>query len=366
MKTPQEILDAIKKGETPINNDCFPYDGFAEKLVDKYFQNLTEGKENIDVAKTAETMSRLITACQKIEARHKEELEKLACDKIVEMIKLPQDANTLEIEGLLVSGVDTKSVQQIPEDEDEISFDSLDDMDKLTGEVEKRRMLNVMICGAAEYFTSKIGDVAQDLFRIDPELPAAYLHILDINRILLYLGDEQDNTTEAGKVDVYLSSGDVATKVKAEAILWPILVQEGLKGVFELAISHGLPEERDKADYVLRKCDAMMFNLWDLRMGMPLWERIMKCVNASDSTLDVSRVAYFLMLLSEMEYSDFKTFMKETLAITEKGKTLMAETIDTIEGNINQCEFDSYIRQEENGIDDDGYFDADELMGEDW
>lgn len=84
--------------------------------------------------------------------------------------------------------------------------------------------------------------------------------------------------TDGGKVDVNLSSSDNIVSIKSQGILMPILLEETIKGILELAISHGLPKNSAKAQYIISKSDFKLAEMWDMRIGLPLWEHILGCL----------------------------------------------------------------------------------------
>lgn len=86
----------------------------------------------------------------------------------------------------LVNSVDSKDERLIPEKTVDYTFDDINDMNALTDEVYKRRMLDCLVAGASLYYSERLSNYLQDLFDIDAELPSLYKRIFELNKILLY------------------------------------------------------------------------------------------------------------------------------------------------------------------------------------
>ena len=169
----------------------------------------------------------------------------------------------------LVDNIDVKDERLVPEKTVNYTFDDIDDMNQLTDEVYKRRILDSLVSGASIVYSEKMKYYLQGLFEINDELPSLYKKIFELNSILLYLEKDTLNSndvTNGGRVDVNIMSPDDMVEIKAEGVLMPVLLEETIKGVLELAISHGLPKKSDKAQYVIIKSDFKLAEMWDARL----------------------------------------------------------------------------------------------------
>ena len=129
---------------------------------------------------------------------------------------------------------------------------------------------------------------------------------------------------------------------------------ETLKGIFELAASHGLPDDRRRAEYVLSKTDYSSAEVWDSRLGMVLWDALYGQAGDVEPNL-------LIMRLSEMHSDDFNTLMNEVLAMTRRGKTMLDEIVDDINEEVERSEFDDFMSsQSERYPVNDAYMEADE------
>ena len=369
MELSKYIINSINRNETSIgDNPAIPPEDetkFLYKIIKKEFEELTNGIDNVDTIK--EKLPSLLIDCIKSESNNIPALEEL-CFKVVDrFMPIPED--TISIEAKIVNNVDVKQQRLVPEDTSDFSFDSIDDMSHLTDEIYKRRLLNALINGAAMYYaTKKTEYYLIDLFKINPDLPALYNKILTYNNILLYTEKdtlEDGKNTDAGSVDVYIQSQDNMVKIKSQGIIFPILLFETIKGLLELAISHGLPDNREKAEYIIKKTDFKLADNWDMRIGLPLWNRIVAMFEKINVDLDEIELNFLFMQLSMLETYDFNNTMKEIFAGTKQGEHLLADIVYEIKEKRDKDDFDDYMQKQNDAtyqIADDEYYEPDELI----
>lgn len=370
---PKHILKALRTNKTSLGeHPALPpeeEEKFLVGIVSQTFENLSE-KVNIDDYDTLKNeLGRILTECRKIEHNHIQELENLCADIISKIFQIPQD--TLKIEANIVDNVDVSAERLMPEKTTDFSFDDIDDMNHLSDEIYKRRMLNALVTGAAMYYMNNITTYVKELFEIDSELPSLYKKAIDYNNVLLYHEKDTldvEKNTDGGKVDVTISSQDEYPVIKAEAILFPILVEETIKGVLELAISHGLPEKLEKAKYVISKSDFKLAEMWDMRLGLALWTLIEEEISdCGFDTLEVG-IEFILMELSELDCDEFNKTLQEIFARTRKGKEILNDILETISYNKERDEFDDYIQSKNDSeiqLNDDECFTAEDLINDD-
>ena len=374
-RLPKHILDALRDNKTSLGeHPSFPpeeEEKFIVNLVSEMFEKLTEEDEEENYETLKANLSKVLTECKKQERKCIQSLEEL-CAKIVnDIFMIPQE--TLRIEANIVDKVDTSSERLVPEKTStDFSFDDIEDMNHLSDEIYKRRMINALVTGAAMNCMSRIGDYVKEIFEINSELPSLYQKVIKYNTKLLYYEKTTFNekqTTDGGKVDVTIGSKDTYPIIKAEALLFPILLEEVSRGILELAVSHGLPKNIEKAKYVISKADFKLAEVWDMRLGFALWKLIEKQIEECGFDLNEIGINFFLMELSEMECDDFNKTLQEIFARTRKGKEILSEILEKIEYNKEKDEFDDYIQTKNDStmiITDDDCFTSEELITDDY
>lgn len=372
---PKHILKALRDNKTSLGeHPAFPpeeEEKFIVDLVSRTFEELSEklGIEDYETLKTE--LSNALANAKKLESGNKQALEQLCSQIVNDIFQIPSD--TLEIKAELVDKVDTSTERLVPEKtSDDFSFDDIDDMNNLSDEIYKRRMLNALTTGAAIYYMNNIGNYIKEVFEINSDLPSLYKKIIDYNTLLLYYNKDTldtEKTTDGGKVDVTVSSEMEYPTIKAEALLFPILVEETIKGILELAIAHGLPSNIDKAKYVLSKSDFKLAEVWDMRLGFALWGVIEKEIEGCGLDIMEIGVNFFMMELSQMDCETFNKTLQEIFARTKKGKRMITDIAEKILYNKEKDDFDDYIKTKNDStvqINDDEFFTSEELITDEY
>lgn len=374
MKLPKNILDIILSNKTSLgDNPALPpdlEDKFLVFLVDKYYEELLTHFDSIDIQELTDDLSSTMTECKNIENSNKEALEKLCSNIVNEIFNIPND--TLMIDIKLVDKVDTKQERLVPESSEGFSFDSIKDINSLTDEIYKRRLLNALIMGASMYYAEHTEAYAHNLYKINDNLKKFYDKIMCINNLLLFHTKQSlsNKQKDGGNVDVYISDELTPVRIESKGILFPILLEETIKGMLELSIAHGLPSERYKAEFITSKADFKLAELWDQRLGIPLWKRIIKIMNeVNEDPLELG-LNFFFMEISQLSPKQFNTAMQEIFANTKIGKHIVKEISNKIHHQKEMDDFNDYMsshqsNQDEYPINDNDEFTADELINDD-
>ena len=371
-KLPKHIISALLKNETSLGeHPSLPpdeEDKFLIYLLDDYYKEISSSIEIEDVELIKKELQQLLTRCKKIESSCLEALEKLCENVLNKIFEIPEE--TINIECKLTDNIDVSQQRLIPERTSDFSFDDIDDMSYLTQEIYKRRMLNALIVGASMVYSNHIDYYVQDLFKINPELPSLYKRILDLNTKLLYKEKDTLNMKEgfeAGKVDVNIGSPDEKISINAEAIIFPVLLEETIKGILEVAIAHGLPKDIKKAEYVIKKADFKLAENWDMRIGVPLWLQIMSIFEELNlDVLDNGMINFFLYEVAQMECDEFNSFLQNVFKGTKKGKNDIQNIISNIQHDKELDDFNDFMSQKISSKyvlnDDEEYFTSEELL----
>lgn len=371
---PKHILSALESNRTSLGeHPSFPpeeEEKFIVNAVSRTFNNLVEKVDTTDSEELKERLSKLLAECKKLERNNVQALEKLCSEIVTDFFDIPTD--TLSITSNIVDRIDVSEERLVPEPTKDFSFDDIEDMNNLTSEVYKRRILNALVAGASMYYMNIIGDYIREVFEINSDLPSLYKKIIDYNNVLLYIEKDtfdKGKATDGGRVDVVVGSDQTYAKIKAQGLLFPILLEETIKGILELAISHGLPQNIEKAKYVIGKSDFKIAEVWDMRLGYALWSIIEEEADECGYDMEEVGVNYFLMELSEMGCDTFNKTLQEIFARTRKGKELLEDIFEHIMYNKEKDDFDDFIKTRNDStvqINDDEYFSPEELITDDF
>lgn len=375
IKLPQHILKQLHSHKTSLGNhpafppedeECFDY-----KIAYNQFINLyNELSKFDDIGELSEpnlsnTLSKLVRECKKIEKPLKDNLEKICANLVNDLFKIPQDVISFKCE--LVDSIDNSDKRLTPEKTDDIEIDGVDSLEKLSEEVYKRRLVNSIIQGASLDYSSNIQTYIKDIYELNYKLPILYEKIIKINNFLLFIKSDVINNkskTDAGNVDVRLGNDIQQSTIDAKGIIFPIMLNESIKGFLELFAAHGLPEKKEDALYVIKKADFLLAEPWDMILGKPLWNMLIDGIKSiSHDPVDIGLPFIFTEMVS-LPVSEFHNFMKEIFAKTKKGKLFIKNMIDFILHEKNKDDFNDYLDNKNSDIsiiEDEEYFLPEEL-----
>jgi hypothetical protein len=329
---------------------------YSEKVASKRFKDLVTkvkrywGVEVVNPRMAMEVMSLLRQGMQ-LEREHRAELEQLAIDLIREEFDIPEDQ--VDIEAKLTDQPISKEGMQQSEEEEELDLDSEADIDRLNSEVQKRRMLNAIMQGAAKKGHYMFHMVDEQLTQIEPRLVDVYGKLMSMTDLTYWMIPDMTGGGGGGEQMTggreYLDLSGEKPKIVAEAWIFPVLLNELIKGTMELLSAHGLPEDEREAQYVINKADTLDSEMWDMRLGPVIWEKFIDAIEGD--AYDIKHYLYYEV--AQMPAEEFHTFMRELLAGSQKGKQMLVDLANEVQKDIKQREADK-------AIDDAGKWDGDD------
>ena len=348
MKLPSFLFNKVKVHKTSLgNNEAFPPEEdfpFDYKILKTRFEevinkiNEYEDIESLEENYLISLLNKLITQCKEKENPIKEHIEKL-CEKIVsETFRIPNETINLNIK-LTDKLSPSKQFNLTPPTSKERTFDfeDLNDFKDSEKVILKRRLINSLIQGASYEYSTKTVIHLDEISTLLSDLKPLYERIIVINDFLLFTKKESitdDKMHQGAIVEVLLGRGDEKTEINVQGLTFPFLLNETFRGMFELFAAHGLPQDIDKANYILQQSDFLLAEPWDLRMGVTLWNIL------SENVYGYESMPYFFMSLCEMNTDEFNLNLKEVFAQTKKGKQFI---IDLNEYALKEAEYDSDI-----------------------
>ena len=327
---------------------------YSEKLASKRYKDLVTGVkrywgvETVDPRMAMQVMQ-LLQQVMELERPHRAELERLAVELVREEFDVPEDQ--VDIDAKLVDGQISDDDMQQSEDEEEMDFESEVDIDRLNGEVQKRRMLNAIMQGAAKKGHYMFHMVTEQLTNIEPRLVGLYGKLMSMTDLTYWMipdmtGGGGGGDMKGGKEKLDLS-GD-KPKIIAEAWILPVLLNELIKGVMELLAAHGLPEDEREAKYVIGKADTLDSEIWDMRLGPVIWEKFIDAIEG-----DAYEIKHFLYYeIAQLPQDEFHTFMRELLAGSSKGKQMLVDMANKVQDDIKERASDDALGGEDDDDDD--------------
>ena len=336
---------------------------FEQKIMGKRFSEVVNrykrafDVEDIDNSQLMMQMMPMVHETMALEAKHKKDLEQLAEKMIREEYDMPEDI--VEIKAKLSPNIMLEGTKKQPKPKsNDYEFENHEEMVNAKGEVYKRRFLNAMIQGAAKKTNHMFHMVDDELTNMDPRLLNRYSKVMSAADYMYYVIPKMDNGTNGGVVKVtFPTAENPKAVIEAEAMIFPVLIHELVKGVMELLSAHGLPKDKKLGDYVVDKADFLAAEPWDMRIGPALWDRFTDCVDSDDFHLK----HHLYMELASMPVKEFNENMREILAGTNKGKKVVKEIMDSVKQELKEEEFDNAMN-ELNTREEKDFYSLDEIM----
>ena len=335
---------------------------FTQKIMGERFSEVCKrykrahDVDDIDIRKVMSEMMPSVYEAISLESKHKKTLEELAIDMIREEYDMSEDA--VEIIAELTPRITLEGTKRNPKPMavEAMEFDSHDDIMNANAEVYKRRFLNAMGQGAAKKCNHMFHLVDDKLTNLDPKLPNKYAKMMSAADYMYYAIPKMDEGVSGGVVRVeYPTPENPKAKIHAQAMVFPVLIHEIVKGVMELLSAHGLPKNKKVADYVINKADFLAAEPWDMRMGPAIWGKFTDAVPADDFGLKHHAYAH----LASLPANEFNNQMKEVMAGTKKGKKIVEDIISSVKRDLHEEEFNTAMNElnSNHGEFDDGEID---------
>ena len=330
-----DIMNGIAKCPYGTTNMFMGGSGerFMERALMTQYENAKKALRNIgsiDSVKAKDidgAFQELLLKCQKIELPNRDALEKLATNYVIDLFSIPDE--TVKIEAKLVDKIegadDISPVEPFDGDVD-FSIRDVNDLNSVDGQVAKRYFLNALNMGAGMRMSENIRGYIEDLYDIDSRLPQMYKELIALNNYAIFgssdLGITDKDRKQIGVVNVNCGSQDELVTISAQGVTFPVLLSELIRGFMELFSSHGLPKERERMSYILKKTDYLKAEPWQMRIGPYMWNIFTEYFEDTDT----SDMPYIYQVLSKLKPETFFKVFSEMMARTEKGK-MYAEKI---------------------------------------
>jgi hypothetical protein len=385
------VEDKLKQGETPFKKVPLPKTGdepnnnFQEVLgSERYKQLIATLRRYVPNAPTLRGMEGVMSlqhllmnahnTIVQAELNHREELERLAVDLVMKEMGIPEGSIEFDAKIIGMGEVDTddfnrddnneENPEEVDVDDDidlGVEVNLFNELQGLDVEKAKRRLINSIIQGASNkgHYMYHLAPEKISEITGNPNLINMYGIMMSINDLSYWqLSDEtikQMGNSGAGKEQVERPEDeDGVAKVVARGINFPVLVHELIKGVLELFAIQGRPEDEETYDEVESSEDTLEKEMWDLRLGPAIWDRL-RSQFPEDIVIDENKRElqnYLLVEIFKLPAKKFLVFMREVLQGTEKGKRLMNELMEGINRMFNDQAYEDAVSIFRDDLDD--------------
>lgn len=308
-----------------------------------------------------------------IQQQHKEQLERLSIELVVRELEIPNGA--FQFDAKLV-GMGEISKDKFQQDGKEPSQDEIEQSfgegcqggscemaedetanDVFDKEKDKRRFTNALIQGSAKKGHYMFELVRNELNQLHPNLSNMYGIVMSINDLMYWMMPDEQMKRMAG--DSVNGEEEVDTEtdpptIKARGILFPILVHELIKGIFDVFGTHGLPDDPKSQQMIMDSTDTLSNEMWDLRLGGFFWERLNNMFPFSLFEEGNKHIQHYLFArLVALETNEFNEVFQDIMMNNSEGKKFIEDMVYDIEKDINERAMNEALGQFDFRIDDD-------------
>ena len=373
--------------ETPYNKVDFPdetegHTNYEQLLASEEYKDALNklaqftGVRNIGTgitggyAQLSNTAYRILNELLQAENQHEEQLEDLCEQVIREHFKIPERALQFDFklvkQGIKVNKPSTD--EELEEKEEELAGDIND----LTPERAKRRIINAMTQGHAVDGTWIFQTVSNQVAQITgiqnivekysifvATMMLGYWQFPD--SLLAQASGGEDDGSAAGKTRVDTTTNPPT--IHAEAMIFPFLIHEAIKGVMEFLGKERNPEDPEKYELAKDLEDQVQHEIWDIRLGPAIWRRLVKLFpNAILTDDDKKKLKYYIYSnIANLPVKEFLLLFKEVMSQSETGKKLigamyydLSRKVDDETVNKSESEFRKVMDELVKSVGDDG------------
>lgn len=391
-----DLQNKLQQGNTPLTKVPLPKTGqepnknFQELLASERYKQVIENlrryvpqfQGNLNGMDGMMQLHGLLGdafyAVTDIERNHREELERLAVELVITEMGLGEDEIDFDVKIVGMGEIPTDDFnreqgnqpnpQEVNVDGEEPSIDSVNaeeeielfhDLENFELESAKRRLINAMTQGASKrghYMYHLVGEKIREITGSE-QLLGLYGILMSINDVDYWQFSDQTisgaGDTIAGKVKIETPEGGnedeeggedpeyAKPKVIARGINFPVLVHELVKGIIEVIGTQGQPNDRELFQQVMQHEDTLEKEMWDLRLGPSIWDRI-RSQFPEETLMESGKYLqnYILMNIFKLPAKQFLVLMREVISNSDKGKSLMINLLRGIQEMLNQQDYE--------------------------
>ena len=362
---PDFIVDAIYHRGTSLKACGCVREEFLVKCAKQRYEEIksyfSDDITSYPAGKVLEKLSKLIRVCQHVEKGVVPQLEDLCKKSVTDAFGVPDDS--LEVECHLKDTISPTKLFHVNSELEDKEYDSVQAINEEELEIEKRRVINALVYGASKRFSDQLlKSMTAQVFDLGEQLPHLYSQIMKINEYLVFTNDikiEDKSHKQGGYVETQLSSGERPAKIESYGIAFPIMVQETVRGLFEVLASHGLPDDQSSVESLMNICDALEYEPWNMRLGPALWD----VFDAMAGGITIDMVADFFSIIVQIDADEFSELMSEVFAKTRRGREILGQIKAKVRHTRDYGNFEKDLtdRQEKSVIADEEYFTQEEL-----
>jgi len=243
------------------------------------------------------------------EGKHHQTLVDLAIETISEIYDIPEDQIKWNVSFNLEGFIDPSF-----EGEEELDIDP-ERLPYLNQEIKKRKILNALVHGSSMHIWKSCHHLVKtELKAISPVLPMLYDSYTSVLGFCIWQGlpdalqqGFEEGTLMTQGINRITFDDQDEPSIEVEAINFPSMLHEVNKGVIDLIICHGLPEDvtEDELKFIYSKADRYQDEYWHYIISPSIWARLLKFAKCR-----TQKLPEILMEISLLEFDHLETLMR--------------------------------------------------------
>jgi hypothetical protein len=348
------IMDKI------VNRFKKEFDKLNEVDYDKIFDPETVGKLKGSVSQRiqgknpgqiANNMQQLAMQVMQLEKGNEDLLEQLVYDIIYETYPyLETNSDVIEIDAKIVPQAQVKEALQ-PNSPEEEDIDDLDqeEEDQMMGDIEadlkKRRLINAITQGAStfsksaayvqqEYIDIIGGEGTTDKYK---NLMQAALDMIDYivsSGMAKQMGASALENSSVGAESVFYDFEKEKWIIKARAVVFPVLILEIVKGMYEIIGLFGF-NDLERGEKTVAKVDKITAEPEDIAYGQMIAKNLQDVINKLESNVTPEERDDFLQDIYKLDNDDFIQLMTNVI-----NGNVSSEQMNMLKGMFSQMRQD--------------------------
>jgi hypothetical protein len=327
----KEILKKI------IDRYMSEFDKLHEADYDKIFDPETLSKLKGSVAQrlqgknpmqVAMQLQQLAMQVMRLEQGNQDLLEQLAYDVVYEAYPyLKSNEDVIEIDAKIVPQSQVKDALQpnTPDEEDidELSVEEENEMmDDIAADLKKRRLINAITQGGStfsksahyvqqEYIDIVGGEGTSDKYK---DLMQTALDMIDfmVGMASMNMGGSDLENSATGAESVFYDFEKEKWVIKARAIVFPVLVLEIVKGMYEIIGLFGF-DDLERGEKVVSKIDKIKNEPEDIAYGQLITKNLFDIINKLETDVTPEERDDFLQDIYKLDNSEFIKLMTNVI-----------------------------------------------------
>jgi hypothetical protein len=335
------------------------FDKLHEVDYDKIFDPETVGKLKGSVSQRMQgknpmqimgNMQQLAMQVMQLERGNEDLLEQLVYDIVYETFPyLEANSDVIEIDAKIVPQAEVKEALNSNSGEEDIDDLSDEEEDQMIADIEadlkKRRLINAITQGAStfsksapyvqqEYIDIIGGEGTTDKYR---DLMQAALDMIDYmvgSGMAKQMGSSNLEDSSVGAESVFYDFEKEKWIIKARAIVFPVLILEIVKGMYEIIGLFGF-NDLERGEKTVAKVDKITAEPEDIAYGQLIAKNLQDIINKLDTNVSAEERDDFLQDIYKLDNDDFIQLMTNVI-----NGNVSSEQMNMLKGMFSQMRSD--------------------------